>query len=581
LERVTAFLAQAAAALLAVTVLIGVLSYSHGAFYKRGYCSANYDPYDPYCQTDGLFGDLWPFGGDSAPAQQPAANPTGQPYGTQPYGSTGYTGQADPPPSVGGGTGGFGSSTGAPAGGSTYTPGTLPPPSGGLGQPVDGFGTQPPSPFDTSGSSGLPLSNVVPGVRPGDQPAGGYAPGTAAPGGFGSTTGGYGSTGGGFTSGFGGFGFGGPIGRSICVRPNQRPGPPGDPNIDQVTVAEQARCFLNIGDAYFVVDQVEQAQQHWQEALQLGATQASVTAQLRLQSAALERSCPTSLASLGRIAYGFDTTAEGGEVIDLWMRQQALSALGYYTGEPDGSYGPITRRAVRDFQADMGYDQTGALTASETVSLMCHSALTARDPASQNHLGVMFATGLGVIQNVDMALEWLERAASRGHDGANYNLAIIYGTGAVRGSWRLCGVVESPERADSYLRRAAELGHPRAQYLRESAQFRGPANRRWQRIRERLIEEAVEAEDRFYLAWLRRIDEARRANVRDQYNTAVFQAGCFYEPNPELEVQDVNAIANEVDRLEDYVDLRHSSTPDHARRNEIRGAAQTEDPDQR
>ena len=536
MERVTAFLAQAAAALLAVAVLIGVLSYSHGAFYKRGYCSANYDPYDPYCQTDGLFGDLWPFGGDSgatttgqpgqpgapAPGQQPYGT---QPYGTQPYGGQPYTGQADPPPSVGG-SGAFG----GPAGGTnTYTPGAPPPPAGGLGQPVEGFGSTPPSPFGSTGSSGLPVSPTVPGVRPGDQPVGGYSPGTAAPG-YGSTGGGFGSTGG-FGSIFGG---GGPIGRNICVRPDPQRGTPGDPAIEQVTVAEQARCFLNIGDAYFVVNQVDQAQRHWQEALDLGATQASVTAQLRLQSAVLERSCPTSLASLGRIAYGFETTADGGEVIDLWMRQQALSALGYYTGEPDGSYGPITRRAVRDFQSDMGYDQTGALTASETVSLMCHSALTARDPASQNHLGVMFATGLGVRQNVDMALEWLERAASRGHDGANYNLAIIYGTGTVRGSWRLCGVVESPERADSYLRRAAELGHPRAQYLRESRNFGGPASRRWRLIRERLNAEAEEAEDRFYMAWLRRIDEARQRNEADQYNAEVFQAGCFYEPNPAL-----------------------------------------------
>ena len=83
------------------------------------------------------------------------------------------------------------------------------------------------------------------------------------------------------------------------------------------------------------------------------------------------------------------------------------------------------------------------------MTLACHAALTARDTHAQNLVGIMFATGLGLEQNIDTALEWLEEAAERGHGGANFNLALIYGTGTVQGSYRLCGIVESPERADS------------------------------------------------------------------------------------------------------------------------------------
>lgn len=249
-------------------------------------------------------------------------------------------------------------------------------------------------------------------------------------------------------------GFGYRPGRQICAAHNL--------NVDDSDIA---RCWLRIGDAYQAVGEIERAREAWDEALSIGSSiggaQASLVAHRRLQAAILERSCPTSQRSLERIAYGFSQTEDDGDIIDLDLRQRALAALGYYTGPVDGEYGPMTRRSVRDFQGDMGFDQTGALTPAQTVTLACHAALTARDTDAQNLLGIMFATGLGLEQNIDTALEWLEEAAERGHGGANFNLALIYGTGTVQGSYRLCGIVESPERADSYLRRAADLGHDR------------------------------------------------------------------------------------------------------------------------
>ena len=295
---------------------------------------------------------------------------------------------------------------------------------------------------------------------------------------------------------------------------------------DTASEADIARCWLRVGDAYQAIDMIDYARAAWNEALligsEVGGAQASLVAHLRLQGAILERSCPTSQRSLERIAYGFDQTEDDGDIIDLEHRQRAMSALGYYNGAVDGAYGPQTRRAVRDFQNDMGYDQTGALTPSETVSLICHAALTARDSNAQNLLGVMFATGLGLEQNLDTALEWLEVAAERGHDGANFNLAVIYGTGTIQGSYRLCGLVESPERADAYLRRAAELDHGRARALRSAAGSGGDPAARWARISQRMITDAERSGDRFYLAWLRRVDEARRAIGQFGY-----QPGCY------------------------------------------------------
>lgn len=305
--------------------------------------------------------------------------------------------------------------------------------------------------------------------------------------------------------------------------PGERICSPESYDIDDAAIA---RCWLRIGDAYQAVGRIDEARAAWDEALLIGSSvggaQASLVAHQRLQAAVLERSCPTTPQSLSRIAYGFDQTEDDGDIIELALRQRALAALGYYNGEIDGSYGPMTRRSVRDFQSDLGFDLTGVLTPAETVTLACHAALTARDAHAQNLLGIMFATGLGLEQNIDTSLEWLETAAERGHPGANFNLAVMYGTGTVQGSYRLCGIVESPERADSYLRRAADLGHDRARRLRSVVGVSGEPSGRWSRISEALMTEAEENGDRFYLAWQRRVDEMRRSN-----GTELDQPGCY------------------------------------------------------
>lgn len=322
--------------------------------------------------------------------------------------------------------------------------------------------------------------------------------------------------------------------RSFSLFPNSRSSrfyqTPGQricaANQDGPDAPSLARCWLNVGDAYQAVGRTNEARDSWDQSLIAGSygggAQAALTAQQRLQTAVLQLSCPTSPQSLSRIAYGASQSEDSGDIIQLLSRQRALTALGYYSAAVDGSYGPMTRRSVRDFQREMGFDQTGALTPQETVTLICHAALNARDADSQNLLGIMFATGLGVEQNIDSALEWLDTAAERGNGGANFNLALIYGTGTVQGSYRLCGLIESPERADSYLRRAADLGHERAIRLRREFATGGTAVARWSRISQALLSEAERSGDRFYIAWQQRVDEARRENGHE-----LNRPGCY------------------------------------------------------
>lgn len=248
---------------------------------------------------------------------------------------------------------------------------------------------------------------------------------------------------------------------------------------------------------------------YWNRAVEWGrpfGAQSALMAQRRLQAHMVQCEPSPDGLSLARIS----RPASGvvGDVISLELRQAALAALGYYAGDIDGHYGPATREAARGFQRELGYDETGTLTPRQTSLLICHAAQTARDPHLQNALGIMYATGLGVGRNPDLSLEWFETAARRDDPDAYFNLSLIFGTGAVLGSYRLCGIVENPERADAYLRDAARLGHPLARRWRASREFNAQPNAadRWALISERLRQAAARQGGDFYLDWRRRID---------------------------------------------------------------------------
>ena len=58
--------------------------------------------------------------------------------------------------------------------------------------------------------------------------------------------------------------------------------------------------------------------------------------------------------------------SQGEKVEEL---QKRLQALGYYTGEIDGQFGPGTREAVVDFQKNNGLDADG-LAGTETLKVL-------------------------------------------------------------------------------------------------------------------------------------------------------------------------------------------------------------------
>ena len=76
-------------------------------------------------------------------------------------------------------------------------------------------------------------------------------------------------------------------------------------------------------------------------------------------AAAIDRSEPTPEPPLS-------SGARGEKVEEL---QKRLQALGYYTGEIDGQFGPGTRDAVIAFQRNNGLDADG-LAGTETLSIL-------------------------------------------------------------------------------------------------------------------------------------------------------------------------------------------------------------------
>jgi peptidoglycan hydrolase-like protein with peptidoglycan-binding domain len=50
--------------------------------------------------------------------------------------------------------------------------------------------------------------------------------------------------------------------------------------------------------------------------------------------------------------------------------QDTLRRLGYYKGQVDGVFGPLTRAAIRRFQGSVGAEMTGRLTAEEASRLV-------------------------------------------------------------------------------------------------------------------------------------------------------------------------------------------------------------------
>ena len=242
-----------------------------------------------------------------------------------------------------------------------------------------------------------------------------------------------------------------------------------------------SRHYLKKGDAESAIENWSRAMSYYRASMNLGSgvgAQSANYAAKRIQFQSM--TCEYTPESLARISRDFEKNTLGAP-IKMKQKQTALSALGYYNGNIDNRHGPESREAIRDFQGDLWFDQTGVLSAEQTVLLICGGAQIAKDIGAQNVLGIMYASGLGVRQNTDFALDWLESAAQRGDADAAWNLALMYGTQTVLSSVRVCDAVQNAERADSYLNEAANAGHPVAKTARSKYSHHSP-EKRWSKI---------------------------------------------------------------------------------------------------
>ncbi len=75
---------------------------------------------------------------------------------------------------------------------------------------------------------------------------------------------------------------------------------------------------------------------------------------------------------------------------------------------------------------------------------------------AQTRLGFMYATGKGVEQNYNTAVDWCYKAAQQGDSIAQYNLGLMYAKGQ--------GVAQDNKIALAWYSKAAEQGHAQAQF---------------------------------------------------------------------------------------------------------------------
>ena len=78
------------------------------------------------------------------------------------------------------------------------------------------------------------------------------------------------------------------------------------------------------------------------------------------------------------------------------------------------------------------------------------------DAKAQYGLGLMYANGIGVRQDDQIARHWYEKAAAQGHARAQFNLGVMYANGQ--------GVRQDDQIARQWFEKAAEQGHAQAQY---------------------------------------------------------------------------------------------------------------------
>lgn len=92
------------------------------------------------------------------------------------------------------------------------------------------------------------------------------------------------------------------------------------------------------------------------------------------------------------------------------------------------------------------------------VAFKAASAAAAQgDIRAQAMLGYLYFHGRGAERNINTALDWYNKAASKGHNGARFDLGKIYARGTK-------GLPKDYEKSKLYFKQAADAGHVPAQF---------------------------------------------------------------------------------------------------------------------
>lgn len=127
----------------------------------------------------------------------------------------------------------------------------------------------------------------------------------------------------------------------------------------------------------------------------------------------------------------------------------------------------------------------------------------AGDPDAQSKLGVLYASGLGVKQDLKEAARWYKKAADQSYPLGMWNLAFLY----VRGE----GVPKVDYvKALGLFRNAAELGLDRAQYDLGMMYLNGLGTEENSKEAEKWFHRAADQGNREAVKILKEIEEAKK-----------------------------------------------------------------------
>lgn len=170
-----------------------------------------------------------------------------------------------------------------------------------------------------------------------------------------------------------------------------------------------------------------------------------------------------SLAAVVLLMAACDGSSKGEkqETADLATPMSEITKLGEI---PSFMSEGLTEEEKEDLKKQIMPEGIDDMEAAEKKFKALMESAKAGDPAAQNGLGVMYYTGEAVSKNPsgkvldndpELAAGWFYRAAEQGYADAQFNLGLMYANGE--------GVPQDMQQAVELFRKAAEQGHVDAQ----------------------------------------------------------------------------------------------------------------------